>query len=55
VEGTACALVYTFLVRSLIDEFVGIPMILVSIGCGNVSGETVVVIVYDVSGRYTKV
>jgi len=28
---------------------------MVNIRCGNVSGETVVIIVYDVSSRYTKV
>jgi len=53
-EGTAHASVYTSLVRSLIDEFVGFPTILVSVECGNVSGVTVVIIVYAVSSRYTK-
>jgi len=33
------------LVRSLIEVFVGVPTIRMSVGCGNVSGETVVVMV----------
>jgi len=27
------------------EEFIGVPVMLVSVGCGNVSGEMVVVIV----------
>jgi len=41
-------------VRSLIEVFVGVPVICVSVGCGNMSGETDVVMVVSSQWRIHK-